>query len=71
MQPIDGHGGDGRRRQRRGTSFYCGTVSDTEWFDCWNAFMFSSVLCSRAICRLTVLFRVNVREQNGHGTLMP
>lgn len=31
----------------------------------------SSCLCSRAMCRRTVLLRVNVREQNGHGTRMP
>lgn len=39
------------------------------WF--WNAFKLSSALCSRAICRLTVLLRVKVREQNGHGTRIP
>lgn len=31
----------------------------------------SSCLCSRAMCRRTVLLRVKVREQNGHGTRMP
>lgn len=30
-----------------------------------------SVLCSRAMCRRTVLLRVNVRLQNGHGTRIP
>lgn len=65
-----------RRRRRRWRRWqrgrrYCGTVSDIEWFVCWKDFRFSSALCSRAMCRLTVLFRVNVREQNGHGTLIP
>lgn len=59
------------KRQRWRGRRYCGTVSDIEWFDCWNAFRFSSALCSRAMCRLTVLLRVNVRWQNGHGTLIP
>jgi hypothetical protein len=39
------------------------------WF--WNAFRLSSALCSRAMCLLTVLLRVKVREQNGHGTRIP
>lgn len=60
-----------RGRQRRRRLCYWGTVSETEWLDCWNVFESSSSLCSRAMCRLTVLFLVNVRVQNGHGTLIP
>lgn len=47
------------------------------WVACWNDERSvcwkgpNSVLCSRAICLLTVLLRVNVREQNGHGTRIP
>lgn len=60
----------GRQRRRRLCYWHRGTVS--EWLDCSNIFASSSSsLCSRAMCRLTVLFLVNVREQYGHGTLIP
>lgn len=47
-------------------------VSYCVWFAvCCIWLMAISCLCSRAICRLTVLFRVNVREQKGQGTRIP
>lgn len=47
--------------------------SQFAWFGCaaCNWLTDISCLCSRAMCRRTVLLRVNVRVQNGHGTRMP